>query len=116
MLGQLDAPQALSDIQGLRLMLHKVPNEALRQQLALSADQCEKAIREALAQDLDAAPGIECVTRLYETFESARRVPAAPAASTKPGQPAQTISNSTMYWIAGIGALAVVFMSSLTAD
>jgi hypothetical protein len=99
-------------------MLHKVSNIALRDQLALQATQCEKMLQDAMGQDLDAQPGIDCVVALYEAFEAAKRVPAAPTppAGAGAGQPAPAISNTTLYWVAGVGALAIVFMSALSGD
>lgn len=117
-LGQLDAPQALQDLEGLKLMLHKVPNETLKLQLAQGAERCEQMIRDAMAQDLDAAPGIECVTQLYEAYETARRLPVtsnAQASSQQP-QPEPFISANTIYWVSGIGALVILFASSLSGE
>lgn len=116
-LGQLDAPQALQDLEGLKLMLHKVSNEPLRQQLAQGVERCRAMLQEAMTQDLDAGPGIDCVARLYEAFEDARRAPAASLpAQTQQQQQAPLISPTTMYWIAGVGALAIVFMSSVSGE
>lgn len=117
MLGQLNAPQALQDLEGLKLMLHKVPNEALKLQLLQGIAQCDRVIRDAMAQDLDAAPGEACVTQLYEAFEAAKRVPAAaPVASAQPPQAPPLVSPTTIYWVAGIGALVILFASSVGGE
>jgi hypothetical protein len=97
-------------------MLQKVPNVGLRDQLAQQASQCEKMLQDAMGQDMDPQPGIDCVARLYEAFEAAKRAPAGAAPPAGASQPVPAISNTTLYWVAGIGALAIVFMSALSGD
>lgn len=118
-LGQLDAPQALTDIGGFRRLLSRVPNESLRKQLAQSADQCEKLLQEAMAQDGDVQAGVDCVARLYEAYEDARRVPAAPTGPAAPGSiPARTedvgSTSATIVWIVAGGIALIGIVSAVT--
>ena len=120
LLGQLDAPQALADIDGFRKLLPRVPNESLRKQLAQSADQCEKLIQEAVTQDGDVQPGIDCVARLYEAFEDARRVPAAPTGPPASGSTPAKIedvgsTSATIIWIVAGGAALIGIVSAITS-
>jgi hypothetical protein len=119
LLGQLDAPQALADIDGFRKLLPRVPNESLRKQLAQSADQCEKLLQNAMTMDGDVQTGVDCVTQLYEAFEDARRVPAAPAGPAVPGSTPFKIedvgsTSATIIWIVA-GGIALAGIASAVA-
>lgn len=119
LLGQLDAPQALADIDGFRKLLPRVPNESLRKQLAQSADQCEKLLQESMATDGDVQAGIDCVARLYEAFEDARRVPAAPTGPPARGSTPFKVedvgsTSATIVWIVAGGIALIGIVSAVT--
>lgn len=111
LLGQLNVPQALQDLESLKLMLPKVQSESLKLHLTQGVARCEQMIREAMAQDLDLAPGEACITQLYDAFAAAKEVPADSAPEDPP-----LVSPNTIYWVSGIGALAILFATSVGGE
>ena len=112
-LGQADVQQALNDINGLRQMLPRVPNESLRAQLMAAASQCQSLLEQAMTTDADAAPGLDCVVKLYEAFEEAKRVPAAtPQASQQTSSAGG--QGATILWIVAAGAALVGVVAAVT--
>lgn len=101
------------------MILWKVVNESLRQQLSKTADQCEKLLRDAMAQDADVRPGVECVAKLYEAYEGAKYVPAAPTGHPAPGSTPARVedvgsTSATIIWIVA-GGVALAGIASAIA-
>ncbi len=110
-LGQLDARQSLADIDGLVRLLWQVPNGELRKQLEGMAAECRVLLERAMAEDVDVQPGIDCVDRLYEAFEEAKRAPAVTPAARRAGEVAG--SSATILWIVAAGAATIGIVSAI---